>query len=211
MGYHWARFIWWVGQNSAAVQALAAVAAVAVTAILVLVTVRYVSLTQRILEAGEASMRAGFLPDIDANIDFTHPRRDELSVYIKNVGESPIRVSRAKLTGGSIFQWADPPNQPNEFASETEFDARGELTTLTSLFLRKNEEARGLVRIFPTQQMDESEWLRLLHDRISLTARAVIEVSDITGRIVYSFTVLRNARTSRTRIEVRFPSRFDSV
>ena len=211
MGNQWGRFIWWLGQNSAAVQALAAVATVVLTGVLIFVTIRYVSLTQKILEAGEASIRAGFLPDINASIDFTHPRRDELSVYVQNVGESPIRVSRAKLLSGSIFKWAEPPNQPNQFASETKFDARGELTALTSLFLRKNEEARGVVRIVPTQRIDESEWLELLNYRISLTASAIVEVSDITGRILYSFTVLRNAQTASTRIEARFPSSFDSV
>lgn len=125
MGCQWGRFIWWLGQNSAAVQALAAVATVALTGVLIFVTMRYVSLTQKILEAGEASMRAGFLPDISAYIDFTHPRRDELSVYVKNVGESPIRVSRAKLISGCIFKWADPPNEPNQFASEIQFGASG--------------------------------------------------------------------------------------
>ena len=156
-------------------------------------------------------MRAAFLPDVNANIDFTHPRGAELCVYVKNVGESPIRVSRAKLLGGSIFKWADPPNQPNQFESETKFDARDELTALSSLFLRKDEEGRAVVRIIPAQRMDESEWLKFLGYRISLTASAIIEVSDITGRILYSFTVLRNAHTSNTRIETRYPSNFDSV
>jgi hypothetical protein len=204
------RLIWWLGQNSAAVQALAAAATVVLTGVLVFFTMRYVSLTQKMLEAGDASIRAGFLPDINANIDFTFPRRDELSVYIKNVGESPIRVSRAKLISGSIFKWSDP-YRPNQFESETKFEARDEMAGLTSLFLRKNEEGHGIVRIVPTLGMDENEWVKLLDHRISLTANAIIEVSDITGRIVYSFTVLRNAHTSTTRIEVRFPSNFDSV
>jgi hypothetical protein len=173
--------------------------------------VRYVSLTQRILEAGEAAMRAGFLPDVNAKIDFTHPRRDELWVSVQNVGDSPIRVSRAKLIGGSIFKWADPPNQPTQFSCETPFGAQGELAALASRFLRKNEEAHGVVRIVPTQRMDESEWLKLFDYRISLTANAIIEVSDITGRILYSFSVLRDAHTSNTRIEARFPSIFDAV
>jgi hypothetical protein len=80
MEYQWVRFIWWLGHNSAAVQALAAVATVVLTGVLIIVTMRYVSLTQKMLEAGEASIRAGFLPDIEANIDFTHPRKNELSV-----------------------------------------------------------------------------------------------------------------------------------
>ena len=211
MEYQWGRFVWWLGQNSAAVQALAAVATVVLTCVLILVTRRYVLLTQKILEAGEASICALFLPDINAGIEFTHPRRAELSVWVENVGESPIRLSRAKLIGGSIFRWTDPPNQENPFASETKFGARSELTGLTSLFLRKNGKGSGVVRIVPTQQIGESEWLNLLDYRISLTASAIIEVSDITGRIFYSFTVLRDAHASTTRIEARTPSRFDSV
>jgi hypothetical protein len=130
---------------------------------------------------------------------------------VKNVGDSPIRISRAKLIGGSIFKWSDPPNPPNPLAFETKFEARRDLTGLSARFLRKNEAGHAVVRIVPTQSMDESEWLKRLDYRISLTASAIIEVSDITGRVLYSFTVVRNAETASTHIEARFPSGFDSA
>ena len=50
MGYEWGRLIWWLGQNSAAIQAVAALTTVVLTGVLISVTMRYVSLTQKIVE-----------------------------------------------------------------------------------------------------------------------------------------------------------------
>ena len=100
MEQEWNRFIWWIGQNSAAVQALAATATVVLTSVLIGATIRYVSLTSKIPKAGEAALRSAFMPDIAAQIDFTQPRRDELTVSVRNSDEPPIRIVRAKLIGG---------------------------------------------------------------------------------------------------------------
>ena len=210
MGYQWGRFIWWLGQNSAAVQALAAVVTVLLTGVLIFVTIRYVLLTRKLVEASEASIRAGFMPDINANIDFTHPRKDELSIYVKNTAEAPICILRAKLIGGSLFKWPETANPPNEYAAELKFGP-SDITSLTSLFLRKNEEARGVFRITPIEHIDDADWLKAINYRVSLTATVIIEVSDITGRILYSFTVLRDAETANTRIRTQFPSSFDKT
>jgi hypothetical protein len=180
MEHQWQRFIWWIGQNSAAVQALAAIITVILTAVLIFATIRYVALTRRTLEASEAALRASFLPDISARIDFTHPRRDELSVSLQNTGDPTIRIVRAKLTGGSLLKWVDPPNQLNQYSAEVKFGPR-DVVSLASLFLRKNEEATANVQITPTEQMDGDSWAKFIDYRISLVATFVIEVSDITG------------------------------
>ena len=174
------------------------------TAVLIGVTARYVVLTRRMLEANEASVRAGFMPDIEANVEFTHPRKDELALHIKNSAESPLCVLRARLVGGSVFKWPETPGNGPLFTAEVKLGAT-EISTLVKVFLRKGEEATGAFKILPADRTAAEEWPKFLDYRISLSATAVIEVSDITGRILYSFTVRRDAnRGGITNIQTQY-------
>jgi hypothetical protein len=193
------------------VQAMAAVVTVVLTAVLIGVTARYVVLTRKMLEAGEASVRAVFMPDIEANFEFTHPRKDELALHIKNSAEPPLCVLRARLVRGSVFKWTDTPGNGPEFAAEVKLGAT-EISTLAKVFLRKGENATGAFKISPVDRRETEEWLKFLDYRVSLSATAVVEVSDVTGRILYSFTVRRDAhRGGVTNIQTQFPSAYDSV
>jgi hypothetical protein len=78
MAYEWGRFIFWLGQNTAAVQALSSAANVLLTLALVGVTYRYVSLTKGILRASDAAALSVFLPDLAGSINIHYQRRDEL-------------------------------------------------------------------------------------------------------------------------------------
>jgi hypothetical protein len=65
----WGRLIYWLGQNAAAIQALAAVITVIFTGALIGVTAWYANLTSGLLEASEATMRSAFMPDLVGTID----------------------------------------------------------------------------------------------------------------------------------------------
>jgi hypothetical protein len=210
MAYEWGRFVWWLNQNAGAVQAMAAVATVVLTAALILVTIRYVSLTAKLLEASEASARANFLPDIESVIDFTHPRRGELEIALTNVSDTPIRVVRARFLGGTIFKWATASSPPNEYASQAQLQPTP-INTLKSAFLRKGETASGKFIITPVDPVENGAWLAFIDFRISLHVGAVIEVSDIGGRNTFSFTVLRNVHRGSTSIALRSPSLYESA
>jgi hypothetical protein len=210
MAHEWARFIWWLNQNSGAVQAMAAVATTVLTGVLILVTIRYVSLTGKLLEASEASARASFMPDIEASIEFTYPRTTELEVTLRNVADPPIRVVRARFLGGTIFKWAPASSPPNEYASQIQLQPT-HVEKLKSVFLRKGEGASGKFAITPLGLVEDVAWAAFIDFRISLHVGAVIEVSDIGGSNTFSFTVLRNVHRASTSIAIRSPSAFDTT
>jgi hypothetical protein len=203
--------VWtWLNANTGAVQATAAVVTAVLTAVLIGITARYVVLTRKMLEANEASARVSFMPDIEANIEFTHPRKNELAINIKNAADPPICILRARLIGGSVFKWTDTPGKGPEFVTEVKFGPT-DIKTLNAVFLRKDEGASGAFNIRPVKQMEDEEWLKFLDYRISLSATVVAEVSDITGRILYSFAIRRDAQSGgKTKIQTRCPSVFDS-
>jgi hypothetical protein len=129
-------------------------------------------------------------------------------ISVQNPVTSPFVVVRAKITGGTIYKWADPSASQHEYTAQVDFKG-GELPQLARLFLRKDEGGSAIFRMVPTETMEESEWLKFL-DRTSLTASAIVEVCDISGRVLYSFSIMRNAHTGSTKIETCHPSVSDS-
>jgi len=199
----------WLNTNTGAVQAMAAVVTTVLTAVLLGVTARYVVLTRRMLESNEAAARADFMPDINASIELTHPRKDEVAIKIKNSADPPFCILRARLLGGSVFKWSDTLGVGPPFTSEVKFGP-SDGPTLKSVLLRKTGATSGVFKLVPLGRMGKEEWLKLLDYRISIAATVVIEVSDITGRISYSFTVRLNPHTGGTNIQTRYPSIFES-
>ena len=204
----WGRFIYWLGQNAPAVQGFTAIITVVLTIVLIAVTIQYVKLTRGILEASEASMRSSFLPDLDGRIEVDSARRDQLYISVANGGLPPFRIVRAKVVDGIVHQWSDPPNQGGSYKAEAQFRG-GALPELANRFLRKEERAGTMFKMVPVQPMEEGDWLNF-QKRSSLTATVVVEVSDISGRVFYSFRIMRRAVTGSTRIETSLPSVFDS-
>lgn len=211
----WGRLIYWLGQNGAAIQALAAIITGIFTAVLIGVTGWYAYLTRGLLEASNAAIRSGFMPDLVGRIDIDFPsnRRDRLLIEASNEGLPPSRIIRAKVVGGIIHQWSDPPvppgpYNPNEFKAEAHF-RDGPLPELTNRFLRHGEKAHAMFTMVPDPPMTHEDWLSFLA-RYSLTVRSIVEVSDISGRIVHSFDILRSAASGTTHITTHLPSIFNS-
>lgn len=199
--------LYWLGQNAAAVQGFTAIVTVVLTIVLIGVTIQYVQLTRGILEASEASMRSSFLPDLDGSIEVDSARRDRLHISIANAGLPPFRIVRAKVVDGTVHQWSDPPS--GSYKEEAQFRG-GALPELANRFLRKEERAGTVFIMVPVLSVEEGDWLNF-QKRSSLTATVVVEVSDISGRVFYSFRIMRRALTGSTRIDTFLPSVFDST
>ena len=208
----WGRFIWWLYHDPNApgvVQAFASIATIVLTAVLIVATVRYVLLTGKLVEASDAVTRAAFMPDIEASIDWTHPRRDELAIVVKNTAEPPLRILRARFLGGTLFRWAPDSSPPNEYASHVDLQPSS-FAAHDAVFLRTGQSATGRFDIKPS--VAEAGWPACIDYRVSLRVGVVVEVSDIGGRNTFSFTVLRDAyRGGATSIATRSPSAYDKA
>lgn len=105
MDYEWGRFVGWLGQNAAAVQALSALATVLLTAVLAGATIRYIILTARLAKQSgkqtEQSKQQLLLiahPNIFVH---THVERQERTIRLEitNRGAYPFRLDNVLLHG----------------------------------------------------------------------------------------------------------------
>jgi hypothetical protein len=209
--YQYSRVIWAFDHDGGTyVQGLSAILTTLATIVLVAITGWYAKLSQQMLAATEASVRAGFLPGITGSIDFnwTPKGKDVLNLSVKNDSNHPIQIIRAKLKAGSIFVWTKPPAPPSPFGEEIKVRPVP-ITELAGLFLRPEQPGEAKFRITPMHDMDDSEWQKKL-ERCSLDIVVMVECSDISGRVIYSFKIHRNARTGRMDHECRSPSAYDA-
>lgn len=91
MTYEWGRFIWWLGQNASAIQALAAIATTLLTLALVWATSKYVVLTQRILATSEKQLIAQYQPHVKITLNATL-WTGEVKFTIQNAGTRTIKL-----------------------------------------------------------------------------------------------------------------------
>jgi len=120
VAYEWGRFIWWLGQNAAAIQALAAIVVVLLTVALVFVTGRYVRLTREMSQTMRQQLAAAFQPNI--GIMFAQPLRSESwnngvasdgiadTLQIQNRSASPLKLHSVHISisfGDSRYQRCD--------------------------------------------------------------------------------------------------------
>jgi hypothetical protein len=61
VAYEWGRFVWWLGQNAAAIQAFASLITVILTFVLVRITAEYVRLNARMSRSAEAQLVAQYM------------------------------------------------------------------------------------------------------------------------------------------------------
>jgi hypothetical protein len=100
--------MWWVGQNSAAIQAVSAVVTVIVTGILCCVTTRYVVLTSAIADTTQKQLSASLQPvltmgvrnDILGNSPATMEQRQANisgSFHVANTGNTPFKIKQVYI------------------------------------------------------------------------------------------------------------------
>ena len=103
MAYQWVRFIFWLGQNSTIVQALASIVTLLLTAILAWITYRYMKLTRQLaLSAREQSTSAAqqlrLLAHPNPIVEVRTDRKERsVSITIINRGAYPFRLDNAVI------------------------------------------------------------------------------------------------------------------
>src|SRR5712691_4548950 len=85
------RFMYWTGQNSAAIQALSSVVTVFLTALLAGVTYWYVHLTNRLARTAQIQLESLLQPDVEFEINLAMTT-SEGNFSIKNKTAAPIKI-----------------------------------------------------------------------------------------------------------------------
>ena len=108
MIYEWGRFIWWLGHNSSAIQALSSVVTTGVTIILCGITLRYVVLTGALVKAGNDALRMTYVPDLALEFAYDYAHRGILDLTVTNVAQAPVAILKAELSGSVRKLLKDP-------------------------------------------------------------------------------------------------------
>jgi hypothetical protein len=103
MVHEWNRFVFWLGLNAGAIQAVSSIVTAFLTLTLVLVTTRYVRLTNRLAGTALAQLRASLQPDIDCRISCGMVT-SEGEFTIHNKGPFSVRIRSVEVQGRVLKQ-----------------------------------------------------------------------------------------------------------
>ncbi len=192
----------WLNSNAGAVQGIAAGIVAVLTGILVWVTAQYVRLTRDLVEAGNATLRSAFFPDLDVTIGRTFGNCNDIAVCITNKGQSPLRTTKAFLSGG-IFPWSGDRESGKMFSTDSPIEIRPtSLEWASGLCMRPEESQSAVVRIEPAEGVEQSRWAAAT-EKFSPALRLGIECCDLAGKVYFYVIVQQNAHTSTIYTEYR--------
>jgi hypothetical protein len=103
MAYQWCRLIFWLGQNSSAVQALTSIVTVILTAVLACITYRYMNLTRELARSAReqsacAAQQLRMLAHPNPSLEVQTDRKERsVSIKIINRGAYPFRIDNAVI------------------------------------------------------------------------------------------------------------------
>jgi hypothetical protein len=107
MAYEWGRFVWWLNQNSGAIQAVTSVVIALLTVVLAYCTVRALRTSDRALRISQGQLQAMLQPI--AELAFTPGPHGESVGFdqktfwqggvldIKNVGTAPLKIQEVSI------------------------------------------------------------------------------------------------------------------
>jgi hypothetical protein len=90
MLYQWGRLLWWLNQNASAIEALSAIVTSFATVVLVLITRRYSSITERLAYIAGREVRSQAQPSMDVRYEFTAP--NHFRVTVENTGSQAAQL-----------------------------------------------------------------------------------------------------------------------
>jgi hypothetical protein len=98
MGYEWARLIWWLsqGQNAAAIQTVIAGVDLVSTLVLLLVTMRYVTLTKTLAVVAKEQLQTIFQPSLRIRATKLEYYSD-VNIEIENLTVYPVYLERVNV------------------------------------------------------------------------------------------------------------------
>src|ERR1035437_9142718 len=192
----------WLNSNAGAIQGIAAAIVAILTGILVWVTAQYVRLTRELVEAGNATLRSAFFPDLDVTIGRSFKNCDGIAICIKNSGGYPLRTTKAFLTGG-IFPGLRQPESGKIFSTDSPIEIRSmSLEWASGLCMRPGDSQSTIVKTEPADGVDQSVWMSAT-EKYSPALRLGIECCDLAGKVYFYVTAQQNAHTSTMHIEYR--------
>src|ERR1700693_1869035 len=101
MDHEWGRFVWWLNQNSGAIQALTSVVVVLLTIILAYCTVRALRTSDRALKISQGQLQAMLQPIVE--LAFTAANNGEMVAFDKTT-HWQSGVLDIKNVGGALFK-----------------------------------------------------------------------------------------------------------
>jgi len=99
MTHEWERFVWWLGQNAGAIQALSALATTMLTVALAATTIWYARLTHHGIRVNKTQLAAQYIPFLGISTDFNG--EGDILIEVTNLGQYHLRIFHVSLLSRS--------------------------------------------------------------------------------------------------------------